>query len=122
MAANCTFLGKDTSINGIITTHEIVVEGSVKGEVNARDKVHVKNGAVIEGPIKTKKILFEEGAKHFGMIRMNNSKFPPCSTSPEPPKLEEQLNEELLKEEKKEQKPVLSAKKAEVSPPRERLW
>lgn len=121
MAANCTFLGKDTSVNGIITTHEIVVEGSIKGEVNARDKVHIKRGAVIEGPIKTKKILFEEGAKHFGMIRMNNSKFPADSTSPEPPKLEEQLKEEK-KEEKKKEKPVLTEKKAEESPPRERLW
>ncbi len=117
MAENYTFLGKDTSINGVVTTQEIVVEGSIKGEVNARDKVHIMNGAVIEGPIKTKKILFEQGAQHYGMISMDNSRTPADSASAEPPKLEEQL-----KEEKEEQKPVLTEKKTEERPSRERLW
>lgn len=117
MAANCTFLGKDTSINGIVTTHEIVVEGSVKGEINARDQVHVKNGAVIEGPIKTKKILFEEGAQHYGLIRLDKNQTAAGLASVEPPKLEEQL-----KEEKPEQKPVHIQKEAEKEQTRERLW
>lgn len=111
MAANCTFLGEDTSIKGIVTTPEIVVEGSVKGEINARDKVYIKNGGIIEGPIRTKKILLEDGARHYGLIRLNDI------DSSKPPKLEE-------KPEKKQQqqKTVSPPQKNDEIPNRERLW
>lgn len=68
MGTNCTFLDRDTSVNGVIVTDEIVVEGTIKGEVDASVKVYVKEGGTIEGSVRTKKILFEDGARHKGML------------------------------------------------------
>lgn len=93
------------------------MEGSIKGEINAREKVYIKNGGVIEGPIRTKKILLEDGAQHFGLIRLNEIESLLDMDSSKPPKLEDQLEEK-----QHQQKRVSSPQKNGEKPNRERLW
>lgn len=115
MVNKCTFLGKDTSINGVVITNEIVVEGYIKGEIKASDTVYIKEGAVIEGSILTKRIIYEDGAQHDGLIRLNNENNP-LKKIDEPTRLEEQI-----KDEKEREEPVLTRKKADEESISERL-
>lgn len=70
MADNYIFIGENTSFNGTITAEKVVVEGAVKGDINASDRIFIKNGAVVKGTIQTQKLLFEEGGKHDGLLRL----------------------------------------------------
>jgi len=69
---NETFIGKDTSFNGTITARKVTVEGLVKGDVNASERVLIKKDGIVDGDIRTQKLLCEEGAKHAGMIQLGN--------------------------------------------------
>lgn len=72
MAGKCIFIDRDTTIHGAISTEELIVEGSVEGEVNATASVLIKSSAVVKGPIQTRKILIEEGAVHQGSIMLDD--------------------------------------------------
>lgn len=65
-----TRIGPGTYFKGTINTRTLTVEGTVEGEVNAVDKVLIKKGGLIEGPIQAGKISFEEGGRHRGIIKL----------------------------------------------------
>lgn len=65
-----TQIGPGTCFQGTINTRTLTVEGTVKGEVNAVDNVLIKKGGLIEGPVQTGKISFEEGGRHRGIIKL----------------------------------------------------
>lgn len=114
MADNFIFIDRNTSFNGTITAEEVIVEGIVKGDITASEKVLVKNGAVINGDILTNQLLFEEGGKHNGMIRLGQ---PDSKDS----KVEEQLDISRTKSEKNEDKKS-PEKKSEERENTQRLW
>lgn len=127
MADNFIFIDKNTSFNGTITADKVVVEGAVQGDINARDRILIKNGAVVKGTIQTQKLLFEEGGQHDGLIRLWNE--PEVSKSitnglPEQPIEENYVNKPKSNEALVEQNPEKPAKKKpekkEVAA--ERLW
>lgn len=72
MADNFIFLDESTSFNGTITAEEVIVEGSVNGDINATDQILIKKGATVKGSLQTQKLLFEEGGQHKGLIRLWN--------------------------------------------------
>lgn len=63
-------IGKDTLFEGIVHARTITVEGTVQGEVNATDEVFIRKDGVVNGPVRTQKILLEEGARHNGKIKL----------------------------------------------------
>lgn len=71
MTGDCTFFDKNTSFRGRITATDLVVEGSVTGEISASRQVTILNGATVNGPIRTTRILMEEGGRHEGAIRLS---------------------------------------------------
>lgn len=81
MTDDCTFLDKDTSFRGEICTREIIVEGSVCGEVSASDTVMIRNGATVDGPIRTARILLEEGGEHLGKVNFDTPARPHAARS-----------------------------------------
>lgn len=116
MADNFIFIDRDTSFNGTITAEEVVVEGVVKGDITASEKVLVKHGAVINGNIVTGQLLFEEGGQHNGMIRLGRPK-PEESISEEEDKLSVSENDEPSND---GDKPL--ARESEEGEDQKRLW
>lgn len=70
MEKNRTRISKGTIFRGTINTHKLTVEGKIKGDVKALSDVVIKDGAVVDGPIQTKSINFEEGGLHKGLIKL----------------------------------------------------
>lgn len=70
--ANCTYFDKDTSVYGELSTDDLVVEGSFKGEIKAREKVLLRKTAQIEASIEASKLMVEEGAMVNGHITLRN--------------------------------------------------
>ncbi len=69
-----TCICRDTFFEGTINARSVTVEGKVRGEVNAADKILIREGGLVEGPIKTQKILLEEGASHDGRIVLTHNR------------------------------------------------
>ncbi|MGH7247342.1 MAG: bactofilin family protein, partial [Pseudomonadota bacterium] len=55
-------------INSAIKATEVIVHGSVRGNVDAKDKIAIKAGASIVGDIKTAGIVIDDGAYFKGGI------------------------------------------------------
>ncbi|MDZ7771938.1 MAG: polymer-forming cytoskeletal protein [Balneolaceae bacterium] len=73
MKEDCTYFDKHTSFKGSISSpDEVVVEGHVRGEVEAARKVTILSGAEVRGPIRTAKILLQEGAYHLGALSLSD--------------------------------------------------
>lgn len=73
MKEDCTFFDKHTSFKGSISTpDEVVVEGHIQGEMAAARKVTILRGAEVRGPIRTSKILLQEGAYHLGALSLSD--------------------------------------------------
>lgn len=122
MADSFIFLDKNTSFNGTITAEEVVVEGSVRGDINASSRILIKKGARVKGTLQTQKLLFEEGGQHNGLIRLWNE--PEMSKSiknglPEQPKEAKAVNKPEIDPPKERE-----TKKTEKQEPEaaERLW
>lgn len=64
------YLDKDTDFTGTIETSTFILEGSVTGEVHAKEEVLLKNGSSLRGDIETKKVLLEEGYSHQGDFKL----------------------------------------------------
>lgn len=72
MSEKIIFIDKNTSFNGSIEANQVIVIGMVKGDIIASDKVLIKSGGMVNGTIDTDVLLFEEGGKHDGLIRLGD--------------------------------------------------
>lgn len=70
--ANCTYFDKETTVRGELTTVDLIVEGSFKGEIIAGGRVLLKKSAQIEATITAQKLMVEEGAIFNGRISLQN--------------------------------------------------
>lgn len=48
----------------------IMVAGSVKGNINARDRLEIRSGSKISGDIKTRKLRMAENVEYQGAVTM----------------------------------------------------
>lgn len=71
MALEKTLISRGTTFEGDLFGAEIIVCGCVKGAISASESVYLKKNAVVEGPIQTPKIYFEEGAKYSGRLKLD---------------------------------------------------
>ncbi|MGB9432445.1 MAG: polymer-forming cytoskeletal protein, partial [Candidatus Acidiferrum sp.] len=51
-----------------ITAREVVVFGTVKGKVRAKDRIEIKKDGSVNGDLTTARIIIEEGAYFKGSI------------------------------------------------------
>jgi cytoskeletal protein CcmA (bactofilin family) len=91
VADNFILLDKNTSFNGTITAGEVVVEGTVNGDINATKRILIKKSGIVKGTIQTQKLLFEEGGQHNGLIRLWSK-----------PKVSRSITDELAEQREKE--------------------
>jgi cytoskeletal protein CcmA (bactofilin family) len=64
-------VGTNAKVTADIVAREVVVYGSVKGNVRARDRVEIKKDGSVVGDITTARILIEDGAYFKGLIEID---------------------------------------------------
>ncbi len=66
--------GDDAYLQGEISVGTIICSGKIVGNINASQKVHILAPGVIEGNIKTSKLIIEEGVTFDGKCEMAGQK------------------------------------------------
>lgn len=66
-------IGPNSKVNANIKATEIVVFGTIKGNVESESRVSLRNGASIVGDIKTAGIVIEDGAYFKGGIDISRN-------------------------------------------------
>jgi cytoskeletal protein CcmA (bactofilin family) len=61
-------IGPNGKVKATVKAREIIVRGSVQGNVEASDRISIMNGASIVGDVKTAGIVIEDGAYFKGGI------------------------------------------------------
>lgn len=78
-------IGPDSKVNANIKAREVIVFGSVRGNVEAEERIALRAGATIVGDIKTAGIIIEDGAYFKGGIDISKTDAP----KPDVPKAKE---------------------------------
>jgi cytoskeletal protein CcmA (bactofilin family) len=74
-------IGPASKVNANIKAREVVIYGTVKGNVEAENRISLRAGASIVGDIKTAGIVIEDGAYFKGGIDI--SRVEPQKTAPQ---------------------------------------
>lgn len=61
-------VGPNGKVNAGVKAREIMVQGSIKGDVEAGDKIDIRREAKLVGNIKTTRIVIEDGAYFKGSV------------------------------------------------------
>jgi cytoskeletal protein CcmA (bactofilin family) len=61
-------IGPNARVQAGLKAREIVIQGSIQGNVDATDKIDIKKEAKLVGDIKTSRIVIEDGAYFKGSI------------------------------------------------------
>lgn len=77
-------MSQNAHIKGDIICRNIVSEGKIEGNINAKEKVHLFSTAIVEGNIKYTALQIEEGAIFSGQAM--------CTQSAKAPSLKESQN------------------------------
>jgi cytoskeletal protein CcmA (bactofilin family) len=75
-------IGPNGKVKANVKAKELVVRGSIQGDVEASDRISIMNGASIIGDVKTAGIVIEDGAYFKGGIDILR---PEAAKKPEPP-------------------------------------
>jgi cytoskeletal protein CcmA (bactofilin family) len=77
-------VGPNGRVQASIKAREIVVLGSVHGNVEAADKIDIRKDAKLIGDIKTARIVIEDGAYFKGSIDIVRADAPKMEKRPQP--------------------------------------
>lgn len=77
--ARQVMLAKDGRIQGDVTAHEVVVGGSIDGNVTVSDRLELQTTAKLTGEISAKSIIVMEGARINGGVKMTDSAAAPAN-------------------------------------------
>jgi cytoskeletal protein CcmA (bactofilin family) len=82
-------IGPNARVQAGLKAREIIIHGSIQGNVDATDKIDIKKEAKLVGDIKTSRIVIEDGAYFKGSIDIskavvNKPPSPPQSAAPQP--------------------------------------
>jgi len=61
-------IGPNARVQAGLKAREIIIQGSIQGNVDATDKIDIKKEAKLVGDIKTSRIIIEDGAYFKGSI------------------------------------------------------
>jgi cytoskeletal protein CcmA (bactofilin family) len=67
-------VGKNGQVDATVRTKNAVVAGTIKGDLNASEKITLQSGSRLEGEMVTSKLVIEEGVSFQGSC--NTSKSP----------------------------------------------
>jgi cytoskeletal protein CcmA (bactofilin family) len=63
-------IGPNASVKADIAARIVTVFGSVVGRITARDKVEIRRGGSLEGPLVSARIAIQDGAHFCGKVEM----------------------------------------------------
>jgi len=80
-------IGPNARVQSNLKAREIVIHGSIQGNVEAADKIDIKKEAKLVGDIKTSRIVIEDGAYFKGSIDISKAApiKGPQQPQPQPP-------------------------------------
>ena len=82
-------IGPNARVQAGLKAREIIIHGSIQGNVDATDKIDIKKEAKLVGDIKTSRIVIEDGAYFKGSIDIIKPEPvkapPPPKPAPQPP-------------------------------------
>ncbi|NQU10423.1 polymer-forming cytoskeletal protein [bacterium] len=90
-------IGKDAKIKGNLNVNAISVEGTVTGNITAKDRIELKASARVTGDIKAKRLTVEDGVTFVGRSEVNPSGqpiSPPVTTEEKPSTAAEAIEDE----------------------------
>ena len=73
---NCTgdaTIGKSATIKGNLAVSSATVEGTIHGNIVAKDRIEMKSSARVTGDIKAKRLSVEDGVTFVGRSEVNPS-------------------------------------------------
>ena len=73
-------IGPNARVQAGLKAREIIIHGSIQGNVDATDKIDIKKEAKLVGDIKTSRIVIEDGAYFKGSIDISKA----AAASPKP--------------------------------------
>jgi cytoskeletal protein CcmA (bactofilin family) len=81
-------VGRNGQVNATITAREIVVQGKIRGNLNAADRVEIRSEGALIGDIATARVSIEDGAFFQGGIDIRKAEHvvepTPAPPSPTP--------------------------------------
>jgi cytoskeletal protein CcmA (bactofilin family) len=72
-------IGPNARVQAGLKAREIIIHGSIQGNVDATDKIDIKKEAKLVGDIKTSRIVIEDGAYFKGSIDISKTAAPKSS-------------------------------------------
>jgi cytoskeletal protein CcmA (bactofilin family) len=66
-------IGKSAVIKGNLSVNSIIIEGSIEGNITAKDKIDMKSTAKVHGDIVAKRLAVEDGVTFIGRSEVNPS-------------------------------------------------
>lgn len=69
-------VGKDAKIKGNLTVTSATIEGTINGNVTAKDRIELKSSARVTGDIRAKRLSVEDGVTFIGRSEVNPSGAP----------------------------------------------
>ena len=77
-------IGPNARVQAGLKAREIIIQGSIQGNVEAADKIDIKKEAKLVGDIKTSRIVIEDGAYFKGSIDISKVTAPKNAPSAQP--------------------------------------
>ena len=81
-------IGPNGKVNAGVKAREIMVQGQIRGDVEAGDKIDIRREAKLVGNIKTQRIVIEDGAYFKGSVDIQRGETPkapaPAAAAPRP--------------------------------------
>jgi hypothetical protein len=65
------------SVRGAVRANEVIVQGSVNGDVVAGERLRITATGVVRGNLRTRRLEMEEGARFHGDANIGEQAFPP---------------------------------------------
>lgn len=78
-------VGQSGRLQADIEARDIIVEGSVQGNLKARESVHLGSTSFVQGSVLTPRIAIDDGARLRGKVEMVRANESPVSSAAKPP-------------------------------------
>jgi len=77
-------IGPTAKVSADLTAREIVIYGSVKGNLRAKDRIEIKKDGSVVGDLSTARIMIEDGAYFKGSIEIEKGAEAPRGVKAQP--------------------------------------
>ncbi len=78
-------IGRNAVIKGGLQVNSVIVEGTVQGNIAAKDKIEMKATAKVHGDISAKRLAVEDGVTFIGRSEVNPTGSAPAATAAQAP-------------------------------------